>query len=423
MNKTDYPSVGEALYRTELANGLTVMVLPRPGFQKSYAHFATRYGGADRRFFLRGRWEDTPAGVAHFLEHKMFDMADGTNALQTLSAAGASPNAYTSSSVTAYHFSCTEGFYEHLRTLLTFVSQPYFTADSVAKEQGIIGQEICMCADNPGFANYYGLLSSLYAHHPLRESVAGSIESIAGITAETLYHCHEAFYRPSNMVLCVTGDVEPDKIAALAAEILPGERLEQPERDYGGAEELRAAESRWERSMAVAQPQFYIGAKFAPAQRGEERLRQELAAELMLSALTGESSPFFQKLYREGLLNRSFYAAPDYSAGAAHVLMAGESRQPERVLEMLQKKREDVMAHGFDAGRFERCRKALYGIYLQSLGSVEFCGRALADAFFGGYEMPQLFHILPTITAEECAGLAGEMLASERLALAVVRPA
>jgi len=423
MNKISYPRVAETLYRTELPNGLTVLVLPRPGFQKAYAHFATRYGGADRRFFLNGRWEDTPAGVAHFLEHKMFDMADGSNALQTLSAAGASPNAYTGSSVTAYHFSCTEGFYDNLRTLLTFVSRPWFTAESVAKEQGIIGQEICMCADNPGFANYYGLLSSLYARHPLRESVAGSIESIAEITAETLYHCHEAFYRPSNMVLCVVGDVDGERIAALAEEILPSERLEKPERDYGEAESLTAFESRWERGMAVSLPQFYIGAKFAPAESGLPRLRQELSAELMLNVLLGESSPFFQKLYKDGLLNRRFAFQPDYSANAGHILMVGESREPEKVLELLRKKRDSVAEQGFDAGRFERCRKALYGMYLQSLGSVEFCGRALEESFFAGCEMPQLFDVLPSVTAEECAKLAAEMLADERLALAVVRPA
>ncbi|MBQ2895360.1 MAG: insulinase family protein [Oscillospiraceae bacterium] len=423
MNKISYPTVAETLYRTELPNGLTVLVLPRPGFQKCYAHFAVRYGGADRRFFLNGRWEDTPAGVAHFLEHKMFDMADGTNALQTLSADGASPNAYTSSGVTAYHFSCTEGFFDKLRLLLRFVSQPFFTAESVQKEQGIIGQEIRMVADNPYSANYYGLLSSLYAHHPRRESVAGSIESIAEITAETLYHCHEAFYRPCNMVLCVVGDVEPERVAALAEEILPRERQEQPQRDYGAAEELCPRESRWEKAMAVALPQLCIGAKFAPAQPGVERLRQEQSVSLMLSALVGESSPFFQKLYKDGLLSRGFSGQPDYSAGTAHILMVGESRDPQRVLELLRKKRDGVAEQGFDAARFDRCRRAHYGSYLQALDSVEFCGRALASDFFNGFDTLDLFDILPSITAEDCARLAGEMLSDERLALAVVRPA
>ena len=175
--------------------------------------------------------------------------------------------------------------------------------------------------------------------------------------------------------------------------------------------------------MAVSQPQFYIGSKFAPAENGLPRLRQELGAELMLTALLGESSPFFQKLYKDGLLNRRFAFQPDYSASAAHILMVGESREPEKVLELLRKKRDCVAAQGFDAARFERCRKALYGVYLQSLGSVEFCGRALADCFFAGYTMPELFDVLPAVSAEECAALAGEMLADERLALAVVRPA
>ena len=280
-----------------------------------------------------------------------------------------------------------------------------------------------MCADNPGHANYYGLLSALYAHHPLRESVAGSIESIAEITAETLYHCHEAFYRPSNMVLCVVGDVDAERVAALAEEILPKVRQEQPVRDYGEAEALSCREARWEKTMAVAQPQFYLGAKFAPAEKGEAQLRQTLSAELMLSVLVGESSPFFQKLYKDGLLNRRFAFQPDYGADSAHILMVGESREPERVLEMLQKKRDAAAVQGFDAARFERCRKALYGGYLQGLDSAEFCGRSLADGFFGGYEMLRLFDTLPDIGAEECAKLAGEMLADERLALAVVRPA
>ena len=238
MNKHEYPNLGETLYEEVLPNGLSVLVAVKPGFRKNAAFFATRYGGADRRFKVNGEWIDTPAGVAHFLEHKMFDMPDGRNVLSDFAALGASPNAFTGTGHTAYYFTGSENFMENLRLLLTYVSTPYYTEESVAKEQGIIGQEICMGEDSPGYAGYFQLLSALYDHHPIRENIAGSVESIAQITPETLYHCHSVFYHPSNMVLCCVGDVDPEAIAAAAREILPDTPGEKPERGYGAPETL-----------------------------------------------------------------------------------------------------------------------------------------------------------------------------------------
>ena len=192
MNQSFYKRLGESVHRETLPNGLQICVVPKPGYAKKYAFFATRYGGMDTRFRLGGKWLDTPMGIAHYLEHKMFDTPDG-NALQTLSATGASPNAFTSTAITGYHFSCTDRFWENLRILLEFVSVPYFTKESVEKEQGIIGQEIRMIEDNPDWQVFHMLLEALYKNHPVRNSVAGSVESIAEITAETLYSCHEAF--------------------------------------------------------------------------------------------------------------------------------------------------------------------------------------------------------------------------------------
>jgi len=196
MKLDRYEKIGEDLYTAAMPNGLKLNVVTKPGFQLSYAVFATNYGGANRRFFLDGQWHDTPAGVAHFLEHKMFDMPDGDNALNILSANGAQPNAFTSSGMTAYYFDCTKGFEENLRMLLSFVSTPYFTEDSVQKEQGIIGQEIGMVEDSPGYAIYNRLMRLLYAHHPIRDQVAGSVESIAEISAETLTTATRSFIRP-----------------------------------------------------------------------------------------------------------------------------------------------------------------------------------------------------------------------------------
>ena len=204
MNRLDYAAIGETLYTRTLPNGLPVFVLRKKGLRKSFAAFAARYGGADRRFRLDGRMHDTPAGIAHYLEHKMFDMPDGS-AMARLDANGASPNAFTSDAMTLYHFECTSRFDENLRELLRFVSTPYFTDESVAKEQGIIAQEIRMYEDSPDFRLYINLMRSLFEHSALRDGVAGTVESIAEITPELLYNCYRAFYRPSNMALAVVG--------------------------------------------------------------------------------------------------------------------------------------------------------------------------------------------------------------------------
>ena len=196
MDKLEYTALGQTLYHCVLPNGLNIYVDERPEYGKQFAFFATRYGGMDLRFRGEdGEWMDTPAGVAHFLEHKTFDTEDG-NALQRMAANGVNPNAFTSASVTGYYFDGVQGFEENLRTLLSFVSVPWFTPESVDKEQGIIGQEIRMCEDDPNDEAYYSLLEAMYVHHPVRNRVAGTVESISHITADTLYQCHRAFYRP-----------------------------------------------------------------------------------------------------------------------------------------------------------------------------------------------------------------------------------
>ena len=260
MTRTEYPRLGETVLRETLPNGLRVCVVPKPGYRRKYAFFATRYGGVDMRFRLDGVWHDTPAGIAHYLEHKMFDTADGS-ALQRLSQNGAEPNAFTANSMTAYYFDCTEHFEENLRILLSFVSTPYFTQESVDKERGIIAQEIRMTEDTPDWRVYKNLLGCLYERSPVRVPIAGTVESIAQITPETLYACHKAFYAPSNMILCVVGDLEAEPVLALAREILPGEPGAAIERDYGAAEAPGVFQKSFTQTMEIATPQFLMGFK------------------------------------------------------------------------------------------------------------------------------------------------------------------
>lgn len=422
MKHKNFSKIGENLYTAELHNGLRINIVTKPGFQLSYAVFATNYGGAHRRFFLNGQWHDTPAGVAHFLEHKMFDMPDGDNALSVLSANGAQPNAFTSSGMTAYYFDCTAGFEENLRMLLKFVSTPYFTDETVQKEQGIIGQEIGMVEDNPGYVVYNRLMRMLYEHNPIRDQVAGSVESIAQISAETLYNCHKAFYSPSNMTLCVAADFDPEKIIEIAEEILPPERAEIPKADMGEAESDKPLKTVNDEAMEVSAPQFLIGAKVAPAPEGNELLRQKIVAQLALRVLFGTSGSFYNRLYSEGLLNRDYDYEIDYTAGTSTIIIGGESAQPMRVLDEVKTAVSAVISGGLDPEAFEAAKRASFGSRLRGLEDFDSLCLALADGVFGGYCFLDCFDVLESIRLEECEAFLAEFMAPDRLAISIISP-
>ncbi len=422
MKHKNYTKLGEDLYTAELKNGLRINIVTKPDFRLSYAVFATNYGGAHRRFFLNGQWHDTPAGVAHFLEHKLFDMPDGDNALSVLSANGAQPNAFTSSGMTAYYFDCTAGFEENLRMLLKFVSTPYFTDETVQKEQGIIGQEIGMVEDNPGYVVYNRLMRMLYEHNPIRDQVAGSVESIAQISAETLYNCHKAFYSPSNMTLCVAADFSPEKIIEIAEEILPAERAEVPKADMGEAESEVPARTFNEEKMEVSAPQFLIGAKVVPAPDGDELLRQKIVAQLALRVLFGTSGSFYNSLYSEGILNRDYDYEIDYTAGTSTIILGGESSDPQRVLDEIKAQIRGVAENGLDRDAFENAKRASFGSRLRSLEDFDNLCLALADGVFGGYCFLDCFDVLDSIRIEECESFLTRFMAPDRLAMSLVSP-
>lgn len=415
-----YGTIGDTLCSCVLENGLRVFVIPKPEFRLSFAMLAVNYGGAMRRFSLDGKARSTPAGVAHYLEHKMFDMPDGSNVMARFSAMGASPNAFTSAGMTAYHFDTTRSFGDCLRLLLEYVSTPYFTPESVAAEQGIIGQEICMIEDSPSYAVYKQLLRCLYRHHPIRDTVAGSVGSIAEIDENVLYDCHRAFYRPSNMALCVEGNVNPEEIADTASEILPGGSLPPPVPDYGESEDLLPAELSASKKMDVSAPQFLIGCKGDGSLRGEEALRSALVASLAMTILMGRSSPFYTKLYEEGLLRGNFSCEADYAAGTATFMAGGESPDPPAVLERLRETAASVGRNGISADVFERCRRAEYGMRLRDAENFgEMCSE-LAEGCFAGFNPLDSFELLQRITADECADWIRGHFAGERLAISIV---
>jgi len=421
MKLTEYNEINERIYTDILPNGLSVFVVPKPGFHKKYAFFATGYGGVDRRFKLANEWIDTPAGVAHFLEHKMFDTEDG-NALELLSANGASPNAYTSSDTTAYHFECIDMFSENLETLLSFVSVPYFTAESVDKEQGIIDQEIRMVEDDPDYCLYYGLLKSLFKANPLRDSVIGSIESIKKITAETLYDCHKAFYAPSNMALCVIGDVDPSMVCDIAGKILPSVKSEVPVRDYGEPEILSPAGGDFSKEMEVSLPVFLAGCKLPAAKKGQDYLLHEIISAIVLEILCGHSSALFIRLYSEGLINADFSASFDSSAGVAYTMFGGEARDPERVFEEVKKEIKAAASQGADPALFERIKKAAIGSHIRALNSFGVLAASIAEGHFKGFDPFLAPKLLSKIKIDDVNKFISENIIPENMVISSIKP-
>lgn len=421
MTERRFDNVGERLYEQELNNGLRVLVLPKPGFSRSFAMFATEYGSAMSRFELDGRKIETPAGVAHFLEHKMFDMPEG-NALEALSALGASPNAFTSHGMTAYYFECGERFDEAFDTLLRFVSTPFFSEESVQKEQGIIGQEIGMSDDDPGSRVYDELMASLYATHPIRGNILGTASSIAQISARTLYDCHSAFYAPSNMVLAVIGDVDPEKIARAAESILPGERKPRPLPDYGESERPEPLRERIEVKMDVSAPIAYLGAKLGGAIEGKAGLKQRILASLALRYLAGRGSRLYNELYSAGLIRTGLSMSASWEAGVGYAMLGAECREPEALLDGLKGELLRAQREGLDEVKFMRCLRGTYGASLRQLEDFMDMGYALVTSCMGGYCELDAYELLAGLKAEDCAEYIVRTLRPDCLSMAVVRP-
>lgn len=422
MIPKEFPEYGVTRYAGTTESGLAVYVFPRSGLRTKHALLAVRFGGCDLRFTLRGKWKDVPPGTAHYMEHKMFEMP-GYHAMMKLSAAGAKTNAFTSSDKTGYHFSCTAGFMDNLAELITFVSTPFFTEESVEKERGIITQEIRMRRDQPARRVRTELMKALYARHPVREGNLGSEEDIARITPELLYSCHETFYRPDDMVLCCTGDVDPEAVFDLAARLLPERpRRKPPERDLGEEEGLSPVLVRTETEMPVSMPVFLLGSKLPFAPEGKDWQRLLLLAELSCALFLGEGSPLYASLYEEGLIDRSFSSgAADFPRGGV-CAAGGRSKDPQGVLGRIVDAAESFSADRETAERFRRLQKAARGNFIMALDSLFDLCHTQADGHFLGFDGLEADRVRSGMDPEEAEAFIRETFRADRLALSVVRP-
>lgn len=421
MKKTEYPRLQETVYEEVLPNGLNIRVLQKKDFAKKYAFFATNYGSVDTTFEIGGKWMRSPDGVAHYLEHKMFDMPD-ESADAVFARDGASPNAFTSYGMTAYYFSCTENFTKNLKTLISFVSTPYFTQESVEKERGIIAQEIRMYEDNAETRVSENLFTALYDHHPVRVPIAGSVESIAEITPQTLYDCHKAFYDPSNMMLCVAGDVDPEEVVRIARELLPQTPGGVSDRSYGEEELLDGEPKTVRMQMDISMPTFEVGFRCEAPKKGEDTIKQEIIGDLAAEILVGESSPLYTRLVEQGLINPDFSAGFESVKGVAMLSAGGDSDDPEQVVEAILQEAERIGREGFEGDLFRRLKKSAIGRRTRDLDSFESICYRMCAYFFDGVDFLRFPEAYDAVDEEQVRQYLRTTVRRERMALSVIDP-
>lgn len=423
MMQGKLPAAAQKALRFEervLENGLVVRLLPMPDYGTSHVIFATGFGAIDRHFVFDGKETVLPAGMAHFLEHKMFENADGVDAFTLYADTGASANAYTGFDRTSYIFTASDQLDRNLDILLSFVSQPHFTEASVAKEQGIIGQEIKMYDDNAELRCFYALLECMYHKHPIRDDIGGTVESIAGVTPELLYACCDAFYNPAGMALCAAGDLTMDQLlAAVERAGLPAAKPPTPQRLF--PEEPFAVFQKEKRfAMPVAMPLFAIGFKETPLEG--DTTHTEVVCDMLTELICGESSDLYRRLYDEGLVQPGFGGEYGCYPGSLQFIFSGESGRPEKVREELLKEIARLRREGVDTAQLETCRRMMYGEALADLESVDRVASMLSTSYFRRRTPAEGLAALAAVTAEDLNAALATMLDEERSAFVVVEP-
>ncbi|MBM7094238.1 MULTISPECIES: EF-P 5-aminopentanol modification-associated protein YfmH [Alteribacter] len=427
MNKQTFDQLNETLYYEQLDNGLDVYILPKAGFNKSFATFTTKYGSIDNHFIPLGKKDalKVPDGIAHFLEHKLFEDEDG-DVFQLFSKQGASANAFTSFTRTAYLFSSTSSVEQNLKTLLDFVQKPYFTEESVEKEKGIIGQEIKMYDDNPDWRGYFGLISNLYEYHPVKIDIAGTIESINEVTKDLLYTCYETFYHPNNMLLFIVGNVDPEEMMKLVKENQAAKEFSKPEKidRFFEAEPPEVDQASQEIAMNVKTGKCLVGFKDrSPDRQGEALLKHELSINILLEMMFGPSSENYETLYEEGLIDDTF--SFDYSGelGFGFSVIGGDTSKPDELSDRIKSMVEEFVKRELHEETMESIRKKKIGYFLKSLNSPEYIANQFTRYQFNDMNLFDVIPTLESITIEDLnAAMAEHFKTDTQYSKCLVKP-
>ena len=425
MKIIESTKIKEKAYFEKLENGLNIIIIPKANTNKKYIVWGTNFGSIDNRFIMPQTGEEVfiPDGVAHFLEHKMFEQKNGRNSLDVLMALGLDANAYTTNDHTAYLFECSsDKFYEGLDELMDYVQNPYFTDENVEKEKGIIGQEIKMYDDDPGFQLYLNTMDCLYHKNAVKLDIAGTIESISKIDPDVLYKCYNTFYHPSNMTLVVCGDFNPeDLLEEIKKRLIPKENQGEIKRIYEFEEETINMPKKVV-EMEASMPIFMFGIKDKLPNHEEDIVKKHIAIQILLNMLMGKSSDLYKKLYDSGDL----LAEPDFdyefSKQYAHVLVGGQSKNPDRIYEMFKKEIASYKKNGLNTEHFERIKRKIYGDYVGDFNSVSNIARMFLTDNFKGINSFDYIEKFNTITKEYAEQILKEVFNEEKIGISIVNP-
>lgn len=423
MKIIESSKIQEKAYIEELENGLKVMIIPKKNTKKKYVIWGTHFGSIDNHFIMPSTKEEVtiPDGVAHFLEHKMFEQPNGTNSLDTLMALGIDANAYTTNDHTAYLFECTSHFEEGLNELMDYVQHPYFTDENVEKEKGIIGQEINMYDDDPGWKLYINAMDCLYKENPIKIDIAGTIESISKITKDVLYKCYNTFYHPSNMIMVLCGDFEPNTLLEeVKKRLLPKENQGEIKRIYPPKEE-KIHKPFASSKMEVSTPIFMIGYKDSQNSK-QEKVKKHIAIEILFNIMIGKSSKLYQKLYEQGLLLSKPSTDYEFTDQYAHVLISGTSKDPKKIEQELSSVIENLKQNGIEDEEFERSKKKVYGDYVVEYNSVADIARMFLADTMKGIQSFDYIEQYETVTKEYVQTVLNDIFKTENKILSIIEP-
>ena len=423
MREIENKNIKEKCYMEKLENGLQVIIIPKKEIQKKYIIWATKFGSIDNTFIdsTTGEKVVIPDGVAHFLEHKMFEQKNGVDSLYVLMALGLDANAYTTNDHTAYLFECTDHFYEGLDELMDYVQNPYFTDQNVEKEKGIIGQEIGMYDDDPGWQLYINAMDCLYEKNPIKVDTAGTVETISGINPEMLYKCYNTFYHPSNMVLTVVGDFEPEAILAeIKKRLKDNEARGEITRIYP-EEKLEINKKYVEKEMEVSLPLFMIGFKDNIKDKYNEVVKRHIAIEIILNMLIGKSSNLYNELYKEGYLLSQPDLEYEFGNEYSHVLIGGQSKDPQKVYEKIAEKIQEMKNNDINVQEFDRIKKKIYGDYAVEYNNVADIGRMFTSDYIKGINSFEYMDKFEEIDAEYAKQVLKEIFTEDKMIMSVIK--
>ena len=420
MEKTVFESpIGQSYVKAVLENGLQIYIMEKPQHRSAYAIYGTKYGSIDTKFSKNGEPEiEVPEGIAHFLEHKLFESEDG-DAFTRFAETGASANAFTSFDRTCYLFSCSDRFYENLDILLDFVQKPYFTAATVQKEQGIIGQEIRMYDDNPGWRILFNLLSVMFPQHPVHIDIAGTVDSIAQIDDQLLYACYHTFYNPSNMFICIAGNIDIERtLKQIEAGIHEAQPITVTRADFH--DEAAPQTHYVEQALDVAIPMFCYAFK-QKIDGNFPNLKNRICMNLLCEVLCGDASPLYAKLTEDKLINDEFDFEYFTGNGYAAVMFDGESNEPKAVANAILQEIARVREEGLDKKLFSAAKCSLYGDAVRRFDSVEGIAMQLTDCAVNNEALFDELRLLKSVTAEDVARLL-DGFSEEQSVLSVIVP-